>query len=216
VSVLSKFVNDPSAEHEVAFKRVLRYLRGTTGEGVTYKGQGSALLEGWADADYAGDPEDRKSTSGFLLTINGRPVSWTSRKQKTVALSSTESEYVSLSNLCQEVKWFRQLLQDVDSPQLAPTTLFEDNQGAQATANNPTSHQRMKHVDVRFHFIREQVASGEVRIQYCPTSQNVADILTKPLSAEVIARHKQSLGVGTAGSLSETVERRSKGVNVPT
>lgn len=215
VSVLSKFVNDPSAEHEVAFKRVLRYLRGTTGEGVAYKGQGSAVLEGWADADYAGDPEDRKSTSGFLLTINGRPVSWTSRKQKTVALSSTESEYVSLSNLCQEVKWFRQLLQDVDSPQLAPTTLFEDNQGAQATANNPTSHQRMKHVDVRFHFIREQVANGEVRIQYCPTSQNVADILTKPLSAEVIARHKQSLGVGS-GSLSETVERRSKGVNVPT
>jgi transposase InsO family protein len=196
VSVLSKFVNDPSAEHEVAFKRVLRYLRGTTGEGVAYKGQGSDLLEGWADADYAGDPEDRKSTSGFLLTINGRPVSWTSRKQKTVALSSTEPEYVSLSNLCQEVKWFRQLLQDVDSPQLAPTTLFEDNQGAQATANNPTSHQRMKHVDVRFHFIREQVANGEVRIQYCPTSQNVADILTKPLSAEVIARHKQSLGVG--------------------
>ena len=122
VSVLSKFVNDPSAEHEVAFKRVLRYLRGTTGEGVAYKGQGSAVLEGWADADYAGDPEDRKSTSGFLLTINGRPVSWTSRKQKTVALS------LNRVGVCQPV-------QPVPRSEVVPTTPARRRQSATRAYN---------------------------------------------------------------------------------
>jgi hypothetical protein len=204
VGVLSKFINDPSSDHEVAFKRVLRYLKGTINEGVNYKGQGPIQLEGWADADYAGDADDRRSTTGFVVTINGGPVSWVSKKQKTVALSSTEAEYVSMASLGQEVKWLRQLLQDMECKQESatqftsanPTVIYEDNQGAIASASNPTAHQRMKHVDVKYHFIREQVENGEVVVKYCATRDMVADFLTKPLSAECIQRHKKTLGIG--------------------
>jgi hypothetical protein len=131
-------------------------------------------------------------------------VSWVSKKQKTVALSSTEAEYVSMASLGQEVKWLRQLLQDMECKQESatqftsanPTVIYEDNQGAIASASNPTAHQRMKHVDVKYHFIREQVENGEVVVKYCATRDMVADFLTKPLSAECIQRHKKTLGIG--------------------
>ena len=196
VGVLSRFLDDPSAQHWAAFKRLLRYLRGTTGHGLLYSGSGSVQLQGWADADWCGDQDDRRSTSGYLVSINGTPVSWSSKKQSgSPALSSTEAEYVSLTRLCQEVLWLRQLLSDLGHPQSSPTTLYGDNQGALKTACNPTSRHSMKHVDVKHHFIRHAADTNLVSLQHVPTADNPADILTKSLGTTKYQTLKAVVGV---------------------
>ena len=198
VSVLAKFVNDPSAQHWAAFKKILRYLQSSKNQGIRFKGAGDIKLEGWADADWCGDQDDRRS-SGYLITLNGSPVSWHSRKQAgSQALSTTEAEYISMSELCQDIKWHHQLLCDLGVfSHRAPSNLYIncDNQGAIAAAKNPVSHRRLKHVDVRYHFIRDCIAQGFIKVRYVPTHQNLADILTKPLSADKIKNLNELLGV---------------------
>jgi hypothetical protein len=144
-------------------------------------------MVGYSDADYAGDSATRHSHSGYVFCINGAAVSWKSQRQPVVALSTTESEYISLCKGVQEAVWLKWLLTEMGQNGLGGVPMFVDNQSAIALAQNACLHGRTKHIDVRWHFIREMVESGEVVLRWCPTQEQAADILTKPLPED---RHK--------------------------
>ena len=123
-------------------------------------------------------------------------MSWTSKRQPVVALSTSEAEYIALSSATQEAVWLRRLLSELGAP-VSSVTMMEDNQGAIALAKNPIAHARTKHIDIRYHYIREAVQDGLVELQYCPTKEMVADLLTKPLPKESFQRLRTSLGLDT-------------------
>ena len=148
VEVVSKFCANPTQSHLTAAKRILRYLKGTVYLGLSYKKCADGNLIGYSDADWAGDMDDRHSTSGNLFLLAKGAVSWLSKKQATVALSTTEAEYVALSAATQEAIWLRRLLADVGKPHKEPIVVNEDNQGAIAMAKNPVGHARTKHIDI--------------------------------------------------------------------
>ena len=152
-------------------------------------------MHGYSDADWAGDADDRKSTSGYLFLIAGGPVSWKSRKQSTVALSTAEAEYVALSTAVQECMWMQRLLSDLGNPPDGPTTILEDNQSSIAMARNPQFHGRAKHIDIKHHFVREQVSNGSIELQYCPTNDMLADILTKGLAQQQYSSLRERPGI---------------------
>ena len=125
------------------------------------------MLNGYSDADWGGDSETQRSTSGYVFQIEGNTVSWSSKRQSSVSRSTTEAEYIALSNACQEGVWLRRLLSDIKLKQVDPTTMYEDNQGAIQLSRNPKFHNRTKHIDISFHFIREQVSRNVVSVKYC-------------------------------------------------
>ena len=182
VGILARFSSKPNRSHWTAAKRVLRYLKGTANHGIAFTKSESGECLGYSDADWAGDQEDRKSTSGYLFQMAGGPVSWKSRKQDSVALSTAEAEYIALSSAAQETVWIRRLVTELGMEPEGPTTLMEDNQSAIAMAKNPQFHGRAKHIDIRHHFIREKVNGREIQLVYCPTGDMVADMLTKGLN----------------------------------
>lgn len=195
VSSLARFSSNPTKEHWTALKRLLRYLKGTTMFGILYTKGGASECIGFSDADWAGDTNDRKSTSGYVFMLNGGAVSWSSKKQKCVALSTAEAEYVALSSAAQESIWLRQLLMELGSSPETPTVIFEDNLSTIAMTKNPQFHGRAKHIDIKHHFIREQVSHGTVQLEYCPTTDMTADILTKGLSRETFVKLRAKSGV---------------------
>jgi hypothetical protein len=138
-------------------------------------------LTGYADSDYAGDPDTRRSTTGYVFILAGGAVSWQSRLQPTTALSTSEAEYMSVCAATQEAIHLRRLLADLGFPQTKPTIIFEDNQGCIGLANNPIVNKRTKHIDVKYHYIREKIESQEINLKPIRTQDQVADILTKPL-----------------------------------
>ena len=138
-------------------------------------------LAGYSDSDWAGNPDDRKSTTGYVFNIGSGPISWSSKKQPTVSLSSTEAEYKALCSATCEAIWLRRILEDVGETQNAPTVISCDNQSTIKLANNPIYHARTKHIETQHHFVREKLQSKEIDLSYCNTNENVADIFTKPL-----------------------------------
>ena len=197
VSNLARFSSKPTKTHWTALKRVLRYLRGTVRYGILYTKMCSSNCVGFSDSDWAGDVNDRKSTSGYIFQIGGGAVTWKSKKQGCVALSTAEAEYIALSSAAQESVWLRQLTSELGSPPKTPTTIFEDNQSAIAMSKNPQFHGRAKHIDIKHHFIREQVNNNIVKIKYCPTEEMVADIFTKGLSCEQFCKLRKKAGIIT-------------------
>jgi hypothetical protein len=141
----------------------------------------SPVLFGYADADWASDINDRKSTSGYVFTLGGGAISWSSKKQTTVALSSTEAEYIAGAHAAKEAIWLRQLLTELGQDMSFPTTLHVDNQSAIAIARNPEFHKRTKHIDVRYHYLRQVIDNGSLQLKYTPTQEQVADVFTKGL-----------------------------------
>ena len=186
VTRLSQYLEKPCKSHWVGAKQVLRYLKGTLDYGLVYRKCSEGLkLVGYSDADWASNSEDRRSVSGYCfgLSRGGGLISWKSRKQPTVSLSSCEAEYVALASAVQEMLFLKQLIKGVNLFKgNEPIVLFEDNQSAIALAKNPVKHQRVKHIDIKYHFIREVVKSGSVVLEYCPTENMVADVFTKPVS----------------------------------
>lgn len=188
---ISKFLENPSTIHEAALKRIFQYLKKTQGFGLHYpkppaKTTNSARkalikLEAHVDASY-GTSEDYKSISGYVITLNGTPISWASKTQSVTALSSTEAEYIAMCKVTQEVIWYRQLLDELGFAQDGPTVIHEDNQAAIHLSKNPIGHQRAKHIHIRYHFLKEQVKLGVVTFQYCPTNNMLGDCLTKALA----------------------------------
>ena len=192
VNTLAKFSSHPSQQHWTAFKWVLRYLKGTVHFGIMYTKESSKECIGYSDADWAGDLDDRKSTSGYLFKISGGAVTWRSKKQ---ALSTAEGEYMALSNAAQEAIVLRQLTTELSSPPETSTTIFEDNQSAICMTKNPQFHGRAKHISIKYHFIREQVKNGNIELRYCPSNEMLADMFTKGLSREQFCKLRSKAGI---------------------
>jgi hypothetical protein len=198
VSSVARFCEHPTSAHVIAVKRIFRYLRGSAGLGITLGGQGPLTLECYADADWGNDAHDRRSTTGFVCLLGGA-ISWKTRKQPTVALSTAEAEYMALSLATQEVAWLRTFLTEIGQQPFAATMIHQDNQSSIALAKNSSSTSRAKHIDIRHHFIRERIESGDISVKYCPTEDMVADVLTKGLGPIPFARHCASLSSGSVG-----------------
>ena len=139
---------------------------------------------GYCDADWAGDVDDRKSTSGYLFHLAGAPVSWRSKKQTCVALSTAEAEYVALASAAQEAAWFRDLLRCLNRNVIKPIIIHSDSQSAIAITKNPQCHGRTKHIAIKYHYTRGEVVKGTVKLKYCPTNEMLADVLTKGFSKD--------------------------------
>ncbi|CAG7821978.1 unnamed protein product, partial [Allacma fusca] len=181
VSKLSQFLNSYDKDHWKAAKQVLRYLKGTSNLGIRYNPGRTLKLTGYSDSDYAGDKTERKSTSGQVFFLGKQLISWTSRKQPCVAMSSTEAEYIALASAAREAIWLRRFLNELGYHQDQPTTIFVDNQSTIKLAKNPELHSRTKHIDVRYHYTRTLVEAGEIQVEYTPTTSQKADGLTKAL-----------------------------------
>jgi hypothetical protein len=192
VSRLARSTVSPTKQDVVGVKRVLRYIKGTLENGITLGG-GDLTPTAFADADFASDTETRRSVSGCIVMFGGGPVMWSSRRQGCVTLSTVEAEYVALCNVTQETMWIRQLLQDLGLPQRTPTVVYEDNQGAISLARGNQISRRSKHIDVRFHFVRDQYEAGVIALEHCPSQEMPADLLTKPLGATAFARLRDRL-----------------------
>jgi hypothetical protein len=180
VSQLSQFMQNPTETHMKSARYVLRYLKGTQNLSITYGRSSSFRIHGFSDANWGGDKNDRKSTTGYLFMVNSGAVSWTSHKQSTVAISTMEAEYMALSDATREAIARSQLFNELYM-QLPSPTVLSDNQGALDISEDPTNYQRAKHIDIRYHFIRHAINNGEVSVDYIPSAENPADILTKAL-----------------------------------
>lgn len=181
VNRLSSFMSSPTDVHWKGAQRVLIYVRDTADYSITVGGN-NLVLSGHSDSDWAEQREDRRSTTGFVFCLGPNPVSWKSRRQPTIALSSTEAKYMALTDASREAIWWRSLLQEIATVDLTSSTIIHyDNKGAGELALNPCHHARSKHIDVKHHFIRECIANSIVRLVQVPTLSMIADILTKPL-----------------------------------
>lgn len=180
VNYLSQFNACYAEEHWLAAKRVLRYLKGTKCLGLQYKRTGMHKVQGYADASHA-TCHDRRSYSGMVFLHMGAAICWESRKQRTIALSTAEAEYVAMSEAAREAIFLKRLVSEISGQVEMPMKIFSDSQSAVAIAQNPVHHQRTKHIDVRHHFVREAVEHGHIELEYVETSRMVADVLTKPL-----------------------------------
>lgn len=195
VGLVSQFMQDPRESHWKAAKRILRYLKGTVNYGLKYNSGGDLVLQGWCDADWASDIDSRRSISGYVFSLGSGAVSWSCKKQPTVALSSTEAEYRAAQLATREAVWLRRFLEEIDERQSSATIIHCDNQSCIKIAKNPVFHARTKHIEIHYHFVREKVLAGEVELRFCPTEDQVADIFTKGLSREKFQKFRTMLGV---------------------
>ncbi|XP_070662188.1 secreted RxLR effector protein 161-like [Malus domestica] len=195
VSLISRFIEGPTEMHLAAAKRVLRYVKGTIGLGVLYRKGEHAELRGYTDSDYAGDLDDRKSTSGYLFMLGSGAVCWSSKKQPVVTLSTTEAEFIAAASSACQATWLRRIMKDLCQVQQDSTTIFCNNSSAIKLSKNPVLHGRSKHIDVRFHFLRELTKDEIVQLVYCNTQEQIADILTKPLKTDAFLKLRESMGV---------------------
>jgi hypothetical protein len=176
----ARYQSDPKESHLTAVKRIFRYLKGTPNLGLWYPKDSGFDLIGYSDSDFAGCKLDRKSTTGGCQLLGGKLVSWTSKKQNSVSTSTAEAEYVAAGSCCAQVLWMRNQLLDYDL-QLSKIPIYCDNTSAIAIANNPVLHSKTKHIEIRYHFIRDHVMNGNIELHFVPTEYQLADLFTKPL-----------------------------------
>ena len=169
VGSVARFSAKPSKEHWTALKRILRYLKGTADLGLVYKEGTPIEVTGYSDADWAGDVQDQKSTSGYVFLLAGGAINWRSNKQTCVALSTAEAEYVALAAAAQEAMWLQRLMSDLLMKEIRKTTIHEDNKSHQE------SHGRTKHIDIKYHFIRDLVEDERIQLTYCASEDMIAD-----------------------------------------
>ena len=211
VGKLSRFCENPQQKHWNAIKRVFRYICGSKKLGLTFDGNKSLDLVGYSDSDWAGDTRDRKSTSGFVFSMCGTPVSWRSKKQTVVAVSTCEAEYISLSSTSKEAIWLRRLVHDmlcdVNPEELASTVIHSDNQGAIALAQNESINNRNKHIDIAYHYVRDVVRNKLIELKYLATTEMPADALTKPLARTSFTRFVMLVGLKSKGEHTNQSDR---------
>ncbi|MCP3666765.1 MAG: hypothetical protein GY696_30425, partial [Gammaproteobacteria bacterium] len=197
LTAVNKYMQCPGKEHWAAVNRIFHYIQGTLGHGIMFDGSQNSepVLSGFADADWGGDLDGRKSTSGYIFFLGGGPVSWCSKRQDTVALSTANAEYVAACQATQEAIWLRNLLAELGFMQKCATVIGHDNQASISMSKNPTNYGTSKHIPIKFHFIREQVQARAIELEYCKTEDMVADILTKGLGRRRFESLKQRLSV---------------------
>lgn len=193
VGVVSRFMANPGGEHWNTVKRILRYIRGTSDAALCYGGS-EFTVKGYVDSDFAGDLNKSKSTTGYVFTLAGGAVSWVSKLQTVVALSTTEAEYMAATQACKEAVWIQRLLEELGHMQ-KKIVLFCDSQSALHIARNPAFHSRTKHIRVQYHFVREVVEEGSVDMQKIHTDENLADVMTKPINADKFTWCRSSYGL---------------------
>ncbi|CAL5443960.1 unnamed protein product [Camellia sinensis] len=179
VHVISQFVSAPRSTHWAALLRILRYLRSTIFQGLLFSSTSSLDLVAYADADWAGDVNDRKSTSGFCMFLGDSLISWKSKKQHVVARSTAEAEYRAMAHATAEIVWLRQLLSELGVPQSSPTSLYCDNRSAIQIAHNTVFHERTKHIEIDCHFVRQHLQSGFISLPFVSSALQLADFFTK-------------------------------------
>lgn len=181
INKLSHFMHAPLQTHWQALKRLLRYLKGTIHHGLVLNRNSSLTLSAFSDSDWGGVHSAGRSTTAYLLYLGTNIVSWRSTRQKIVSRSSTEAEYKALENASAELIWLKNLLHELGVPKTTAPTLFCDNTGATYLCANPIYHSRMKHVALDYHFVREQIALGLLKVLHVHSQDQLADMLTKPL-----------------------------------
>ncbi|XP_074315635.1 uncharacterized protein LOC141651839 [Silene latifolia] len=195
VHVLSQFLQQPREAHMEAALRVVRYLKGSPEQGVLLRSASSLTVSGWCDSDFGACPLTRRSVTGWFVFLGDSPVSWKTKKQYTVSLSSSEAEYRSMATLVCELKWLKGLLASLDVPISVPMQLFCDNQSALHLSQNPVFHERTKHIEIDCHFVRDAITGGIVVPAHVPTDAQIADIFTKPLGDRQFHTLLRKLGI---------------------
>ena len=215
VSFWSRFLSKPTEEHSKRLKRVLRYLRGSIDLAIRYTATATANqpynklgLYGVADASFANDPQQAKSVSGFVFFMAGGPITWSSRLQSVVAQSTTEAEYYAINEAAREAAWIRNFLTElgalpVDS---APIPILNDNNGALTWSAGTTLRRESRHVKVRYHYVREEIERGAIKLQYVSTKDCAADGLTKPLDRTEFGRFVQLLHLDSTSETDNQID----------
>lgn len=200
VSLASKHSSVPTLHHWKLVQRILRYIQGTKNYklklGMINTGNtDKVILTGYCDADFANSPE-RKSVSGYVFNLNGGTITWASRRQPTVSLSTAEAEYVSLASAVQEAMWLRGLLNCIGHPQHSATIIKEDNTSCMLIATSPKQHSRTKHIDIKYHFLRNAIKDNIIVLEYCPSESMLADVFTKSLARTIFEKNINWLNIG--------------------
>ena len=192
---LARYCSKPSTDHWSAVKRLLRYIKGTSNYGLLFSKQCSDECVGFTDADWAGNLEDRKSTSGYCFIMNGSCICWNYSKQNCVALSTAESEYIALSCAVQEACWLTSLFTELDYKYQPPMKIFEDNTAAISIANDSQCTRKTKHIDIKFNFVRDEINKNKICLKYCKSEDMAADVLTKSLTPDKFVKTRKMAGV---------------------
>uniref|UniRef100_A0A251UJX2 Putative ribonuclease H-like domain-containing protein n=1 Tax=Helianthus annuus TaxID=4232 RepID=A0A251UJX2_HELAN len=195
VNKLTQFMERPKKSHWEARKRILRYIKGTTNHGIIYSKGSKGKLVGFSDSDYAGSIDDSKSTSGYVFHLGSGAVAWQSKKQKVVALSSTEAEYIALSQAGCQALWLKGILNELQINAECPPTILCDNKSTISSAKDPVYHGKSKYIRIKYHFIRDLIKNDEVEVRFCTTKEQAADILTKALQLKDFKCLKEVLHV---------------------
>ncbi|RVW19222.1 uncharacterized mitochondrial protein AtMg00810-like [Vitis vinifera] len=197
VSLISRYMENPTELHFLAAKKICCYLQGTKDFGLFYKKGKRSDLIGFTDSDYAGDQDNRRSTSGYVFMLGTGAVSWSSKKQLIVTLSTTEAEFVAATACACQAIWLRKILEELHLKQVGATTIFCDNSSTIKLSKNPVLHGRSKHIDVKYYFLRDLSNDGVIDLVYCRSENQVADIFTKPLKLAAFLKLRKLLGVST-------------------
>ncbi|GJS61333.1 ribonuclease H-like domain-containing protein [Tanacetum coccineum] len=189
------FMHDPREPHFSALKRILRYVRGTLTSGLQLYSSTTSSLVAYSDADWAGCPTTRRSTSGYCVFLGNNLLSWSSKRQFTLSRSSAEAEYRGVANAVAETCWLRNLLRELHTPLSTATIVYCDNVSAVYLSSNPVQHQRTKHIEIDIHFVRDLVTTGHIRVLHVPSRYQYADIFTKGLPTALFDEFRDSLSV---------------------
>jgi hypothetical protein len=197
VCLAARYMERPTELHVAAVKRIMRYLKRTLSFGILYKYKTDEglIMQGWTDSDYAGDHDDRKSTSGYVFTLGSSAVCWSSKKQPIVTLSTTEAEFVSAASSACQCIWLRNVLNHLHLTQSDCTTINCDNSSSIKLSKNPILHGRCKHIDVRYHFLRDLSRDGVIELKFCKSQEQLADIMTKALKVDSFNKLREGLGM---------------------
>ncbi|CAK9801638.1 Copia protein [Anthophora plagiata] len=198
VNILSRYTNKNNQELWQSLKRVLRYLKGSSNIKLNYtRGNYNDMISGYVDANWGGhDENDRKSTTGYLFQLFERcTISWSTKRQSSTAASSTEAEYMALFEAVREAIWLKSLALRININISKPIVIYEDNNGCISIANNPGNHKRWKHIDIKYHFSREQIEKNVIKLKFICTEQQVADVFTKPLPATKFLEFRTRMGL---------------------
>ena len=194
VNTLSQFMVEPRRVHWIATKHVLRYLKGTIEYGLRYKVDHEINLQGYTDADWVGSISDRKNTSGCCFNLGSTVISWLSRKQSSVTLSTPEAEYMAACLASGKAVWLRKMISGLLDQVIDVTCSWCDNQICIKMTENPVFHDRSKHISIKYHYIRDMVEKGVVNLQYVATEEQTADIFTKSLARTKFEHFRGKLG----------------------
>ncbi|KAI3816802.1 hypothetical protein L1987_16507 [Smallanthus sonchifolius] len=203
VGIMSRFMQNPKKPHLIAVRRILKYVKATVNFGLRFKRETNPKLVGYCDSDYAGDLDTRRSTTGYVFMFGSGAISWCSKRQPTVSLSTTESEYRAAAMAAQECTWLVQLLEELHQKVTYQVKLMCDNVSAIKLAKNPVFHARTKHIEVHYHFIREKVLKGEIEMVQVGTKEQVADLFTNGLSSMKLLGFVKEMGIIQVGNKRE-------------